>query len=304
MIGGHLPKTVVTGAAGRIGKAIMVGLRQGAEGCTGIDMHGAADIRALDIRDTDQLASLFEGHQLVIHCAGLHAPHVDKVPDEDFRSINVGGTLSVIRAARLAGVERLVLTSTTALYGGGSAAGEDARWIEDNSDVRVRTIYHETKLEAEHLVRTAAQDGLPASIVRLGRCFPESRSTMILHRLSRGIDEEDAAWAHIKAAQATSSDPQPVIAVARTPFKRSDCRDLGTRADELIRVRCPSVAAYFDAQGWTLPRHVDRIYCSMRAWSDWGWEPTKGPEVGPLDRWGTDAVTAPRRRHRVVARLC
>lgn len=233
---------------------------------------------AIDIRDTDKLARYIEGCSLIVHCAGLHAPHVGHQPQDAFWSINVDGTQSVVKAAKMVGVATLVLTSTTALYGGGAQAGQPARWIDENSPPRVRTIYHETKLAAEDIVSDVASSDLKVAIVRLGRCFPEPLNTMILHRLSRGISEADAARAHLWAARTASPQPEPINAVAKSPFRKSDCAALGGHAAEVIRQRCPDVATFFDRKGWDLPKQIDRIYSSQRALDRWGWEPMESTQ--------------------------
>ena len=268
-------RVVVTGAAGRIGQAL---LRQAAADgfvATGFDVKGAG--LRLDIRDTDALARLCEGADCVFHVAGLHAPHVGQASDEDFRSINVAGTESVLAACKRAGVGRMVLTSTTALFGGGAAPGEPARWITEDAPTPVRTIYHETKLEAERLVQEA--EGLETAILRIGRCFPEPIPEMIIHRLCRGIDPRDVADAQLKAMHMAPDLPEPLIICVATPFLPSDCADLGQDADRVISKRCPIVARYFAMQGWPLPKQIDRVYVSQKAQDVLGWRPKYGAEA-------------------------
>ncbi len=267
-------RLVVTGAAGRVGAGISALARSGPISVTGIDKNAGGEVDLIgDIRDADVLRTAFEGADTVIHSAALHAPHVGEQDEEAFRSINIEGTRLALHAAMSAGVKRFVLTSTTALYGGGSDVGKPAHWVEDSSPTFVRTIYHETKLAAEALAIEAADGGLPVSIVRLGRCFTEPIPIMALHRLSRGIDIRDAASAHLCAVRFASLDPQPLIAAAETPFLREDCDELGSNAAAVIEKRCPELAATFRQHGWSLPNHIDRIYDSSAARRMWGWTP-------------------------------
>ena len=125
-------RVLVTGAGGSIGSEL----------CRQIQQYGPAELimldrdesalhavqlsisgRALldddstvlaDIRDTEHLARLFEERrpQVVFHAAALkHLPLLQRYPGEAVKS-NVWGTLTVLDAAREAGVERFVNIST------------------------------------------------------------------------------------------------------------------------------------------------------------------------------------------------
>lgn len=281
-----MKRIAVTGGAGRIGRAVLRRARAMSLDVLGIDVVPdlAADstptigIRSatVDIRDTDRLADLFEGIDGVIHCAGLHAPHVGRLSDDAFRSINVEGTESVLHALGRARVPRLVLSSSTALLGGGSAAGEPARWIDQATRTRARTIYHETKLAAEERVRDAAGRSLRASIVRLGRCFPEEPRLVAFYRMNRGISERDAAGAHLAALGAADYESEPVIACATTPFRRTDAAGLGTNARDVVARCCPDTVAAFTARGWSMPQRADRVYDNAEARERWNWQPGDG----------------------------
>ncbi len=66
-----------------------------------------------DIRDAELLKKSAQGVDIIIHCAAalpLYKP-------EDIRSTDLDGTRNVLEAARLAGCERVVHVSSTAVYG-------------------------------------------------------------------------------------------------------------------------------------------------------------------------------------------
>lgn len=70
-----------------------------------------------DIRDSDLLRDLIEGHDAVVHLAALIAiPYSYKAPRSYFES-NVLGTVNVLEAARHANVQRVIHTSTSEVYG-------------------------------------------------------------------------------------------------------------------------------------------------------------------------------------------
>lgn len=273
-------RIAVTGSAGRIGAAVCRAARARGHAVVGIDRVDGPRVTAKsDVGDGHRLARLFEGVDAVLHCAGLHAPHVGVETDDAFRTVNVGGTASVLRAAVRCEVKRLVLTSSTAVLGGGSEPGEPARWIDDRTPPVARTIYHETKLAAEVLVRDAAGPQLRASIVRLGRCVPEPPALVAFHLLCRGIGVRNAADAHLAALGAADGTARPLIACAITPFEREDADLLGRDARAAIDRRCPEVARAFNERGWLIPERAGRVYDGATAHERWDWTPENGADA-------------------------
>jgi UDP-glucose 4-epimerase len=278
----------VTGASGRIGAAIVAAWTLGPT--IGIDRVAGEHTSVLaDIRDLDAMTRALRGCDTVIHAAALHAPHVGVASDMDFRSINVDGTEIVLTAAHRAGVGCFILTSSTAVYGGGGAAGAPARWFDEASEPEPRTIYHQTKLAAETLTRAAAGFALRTAIIRVGRCFPEPLPLLALYRLSRGIDPRDAATAHLSAIRAAATTTPVFIAAPKTPFRRSDCAELGRDAAAVIDRRCPWFAAASRARGWSIPQTIDRVYDSTQTRRALGWAPRFG---GRAVLQGDDALAA------------
>jgi len=249
-------RILVTGAAGLIGSSVAARLRREHE-VIGLDLRPGPEVqRMADIRDPIGLA----GFDAVVHVAALHAPHVGRVPDAAFRSVNVDATARLLDAALAAGVTRFVFTSTTSLYGHAlEPADGRAAWIDESTEPRPRDIYDETKLAAEALV---AASGLPGAILRMSRCFPEPLPEMALHRLHRGIDRRDVARAHASALDAQGGT---FVVSAATPFRPEDREALLADAPAVLRLRAPEVAARFERLGWPLPREIGRVYDSAGA---------------------------------------
>jgi len=86
-----------------------------------------AELTIGDIRDTDLVMGLAKGQDWIFHHAALiSVPGSIEDPVECYE-INVAGTLSVLEAARQAGVRRVVLASSAAVYGESSnPVSEDA----------------------------------------------------------------------------------------------------------------------------------------------------------------------------------
>ncbi|HID61109.1 MAG TPA: SDR family NAD(P)-dependent oxidoreductase [Hadesarchaea archaeon] len=70
-----------------------------------------------DIRDTKAIQRSLAGVKAVIHEAALASVPQSIREPELFHAVNVGGTLSLLRASLETGVKRFVLASTSAVYG-------------------------------------------------------------------------------------------------------------------------------------------------------------------------------------------
>ena len=80
-------------------------------------MKNAIDVFAGDVRDPHGVRTAMKGCDVVMHLAALIAiPYSYHSPDT-YVDTNVKGTLNVVQAARDLGVERVVHTSTSEVYG-------------------------------------------------------------------------------------------------------------------------------------------------------------------------------------------
>lgn len=263
-------RVLVTGATGRVGRAIAIHLMRAGHDVTGFDRAPSSTAAIVaDLDDDAALARALDGVDAIVHTAGLHAPQVDVVPDAEFERINVGATRRLLARARDAGIGRFVLTSTTALYG---VAG----WIDESVAPQPRTIYHRTKLAAEDAVReAAAAGGLAATILRMSRCFPEPVPEMAAYRLHRGVDARDVASAHAFALADETPGCRVFVVSGATPFERADIDALAIDAPAVLARRAPGLVETFTRRGWPLPRIIDRVY-SPGALQALGWSPRRG----------------------------
>jgi nucleoside-diphosphate-sugar epimerase len=234
-----------------------------------------------ELADTAAIRSALVGADAVVHTAALHAPHVGREPDAEFRRINVEGTRLLAGQAIAVGVSRFVYTSTTSLYGVLAPPGTaPAEWIDEHTVPHPRTIYHETKLQAEQLLQRYGQAGaMIVTILRMSRCFPEPAPAMAIHRLHRGIDVRDVATAHERAIETFKSlGARTYLVSGATPFLPQDCTDLGRDARRVLQRRVPALVAAFASRGWPLPAALDRVYDSRQAQRDLRWKPEFGYE--------------------------
>jgi nucleoside-diphosphate-sugar epimerase len=105
------------------------------------------ELRA-DVRDRGRVAELLAGADVVVHAAAALPIQASR---ESIRSVNVGGTENVLLASRDAGVRRVVLISSTAVYG-----VPEKHPIEEDDPLVGVGWYGESKIDAEALCRVAA----------------------------------------------------------------------------------------------------------------------------------------------------
>ena len=112
------------------------------------ELERSVDEQRGDIRDRDSVGQLVQGAEVVVHAAAALPIQASR---GSIRSVNVGGTENVLRAADDAGVRRVVFISSTAVYG----VPEKHPIEEDDPLVGVGS-YGESKIDAEGLCRVAA----------------------------------------------------------------------------------------------------------------------------------------------------
>jgi len=121
-----MAKVLVTGGAGFIGSHIVDKLIEQKNEVIIIDdlslgkqefINPAASFHKLDIRNFSSIKSLFAGCEVVFHLAA--DPRLPLSIENPLltHEINVTGTLNVLEAARLAGVKKVVFSSSCAIYG-------------------------------------------------------------------------------------------------------------------------------------------------------------------------------------------
>ena len=272
-------KILVTGSAGRVGRAIYIKLMRSHE-VVGVDRTPCSTADHVgDIRDDVLLEEALKHVDVVIHTAALHAPHVGLLPDSEFQSINVNATEKLALAGVKAGVKHFIFTSTTALYGHASTPEGVAGWVDEHVTPQPKSIYHKSKMAAENkLKEVSALFNLPVTVLQMSRCFPEPADLMAVFRLTRGIDARDVASAHLCAVEKRLSGFNRFIISGETPFKRTDCEALYNDLSSVLALRCPELVSAFKQRGWQLPKNLDRVYDSSLARNQLGWLPKHGFE--------------------------
>jgi nucleoside-diphosphate-sugar epimerase len=267
-------RVLVTGSSGQLGAEVCRQLSE-AHAVTGLDVApgpfthvvGAVEDRSLVFEQVSRVDA-------VVHVASLHAPHRDQLPKSRFVDVNVQGALHLLEAAVAHRCRRFIYTSTTSVYGRAmEPRGPAAVWVTEELTPQPRDIYDVTKLAAEQLCRLIHEEhGLPVILLRTSRFYPQPFEVLAVHRLHRGLDVRDCAWAHTLALE--SQVPFGLYNVsARSPFQREDLPELWLDAAAVIRRRAPEVAELFARRRISLPSRLDRVYVISRAEAELGFQP-------------------------------
>lgn len=147
-------RILVTGGAGFIGSHSVAALLAAGHTVVVLDnlstgaadnLPPAADLRVADLADAAALAGAVAGCDAVLHLAALvSVPQSLQEPLATF-AVNTTGTAAVLEAARRAGVGRVVLASTCAVY------GELPGVKDEEAPLRPQVPYSASKLMAEEL---------------------------------------------------------------------------------------------------------------------------------------------------------
>jgi dihydroflavonol-4-reductase len=217
-------RAFVTGGTGFIGGAVVRRLLVAGHQVRALVRPGA-DTRQLeglsvervagDLRDGGDLVAAISGCEWVFHVAALYSYWGHTW--DDFYLTNVKGTSKVLEAARLAGAQRVVYTSSIAVLG---LHDDRTPATEDTPSSLADRIgpYQRSKFLAEEAAREAARQGLPVVIVNptspvgVGDLKPTPTGQIVVDFLQGRmfaytntglniVDVEDVAAGHLLAAE-------------------------------------------------------------------------------------------------------
>jgi UDP-glucose 4-epimerase len=165
-------KVFVTGGAGFIGSHVARILLQDGHSVTVLDNlstgrrelvpAGAAFIEG-DLRQEDRLADWLKGHDVVIHLAALVPVPTSVKRPVDFAENNVVNTVRLLESMRIAGVKRIVFSSSATVYG----TPQRLPLREDDPVAAQTNPYGATKVAAEGFIAVYSHlHGFDATILR------------------------------------------------------------------------------------------------------------------------------------------
>ncbi|MFJ5610538.1 NAD-dependent epimerase/dehydratase family protein [Streptomyces sp. NPDC093221] len=265
---------VVTGSSGRVGSALAAAFDAAGREVRGVDrVAGRWTSVVADLRDPRERRAALRSADVLVHAAALHAPHVGRVADEEFRAVNVGMTAELLDDAARLGVRRVLYISSTSVYGHALVPADRAVWVDEHLTPLPRDIYDETKLAAERLV---AACGVSAVTLRIARCFPEPLPVLARHLLHRAVDVADVAAAAGVLAVTRPEVTGTFNVSGPHVFQREDCVALHRDAGAVLAGRAPDVVEAFRDRGWPVPDRLDRVYDSTAATNAFGYRPVRG----------------------------
>lgn len=300
---------IVTGAGGFIGGHLVEALH--AMGCDvkalvsynsagnfgGIDSIFPAvrkDIEVFrgDIRDRGTVARAMADAKVVLHLAGLaEVPYSFEAP-ESYVATNILGTLNILEEARRMNYERVVVTSTAAVYG-----RPEYLPVDEKHPCRANSPYSATKISAERLAESYFRSyDLQVSTVRPFNTYGPRQSTRaiipsMISQLLTGADElkvgdldptrdmvfvRDTVRAFIEVAQAGDAAGHEInIATGREVA----IRDI---VENLVALINPSAQIVVDpSRVRNATGGEDRIFgCNSKLKNLTGWAPQTGLEEG------------------------
>ena len=170
-------RVLVTGAGGFIGSHLAERLVEKGAAVRGLvhynalgargwldrsPVAGEMEIVSGDIADRDSVARALSGIETVFHLSSLIAiPYSYEAPDSYVR-VNVGGLLNVLQVARERGIERVVHTSTSEVYGTARSCP-----ISEEHPLQAQSPYSASKIGADKVAESFHLSyGLPVVTVR------------------------------------------------------------------------------------------------------------------------------------------
>jgi dihydroflavonol-4-reductase len=219
-----------------------------------------------DLRSPGALTRALDGCRYLVHCAA----HYSFAPRDrgSVARVNVAGTEGLFAAAHIAGIERAVLTSSSAAVGpqrGGHPAGE-RDYPPPHSHAHDRASYHESKLLQERAAfasRVPTVAVLPTAPVGPGDWKPTPTGAMIVD-FARGrmiarppasggmnlVDVTDVAAAHVTALERGRAGERYIIGGENLSFDAlwDLLAEVTGRASSRVRAPLPLMyaAAYAD----------------------------------------------------------
>lgn len=153
------------------------------------DVRDSLEVVLGDVRDPDTLGKAMVGREAVFHLAALIAiPYSYQAP-RSYVDVNVHGTLNVLSAARSAGVDRVIHTSTSEVYGSAQSVP-----IAEDHPLNAQSPYAASKVAADQMALAYHRSfGLPVSVLRPFNTYGPRQSARaviptIVTQISSGSD--------------------------------------------------------------------------------------------------------------------
>jgi NAD dependent epimerase/dehydratase len=172
-------RVFVTGADGFIGSHLVEALVAAGARVTALSYYNAfghwgwldalprpvldsIEVVAGDVRDPAQMRAAVRGHEVVFHLAALIGIPYSYLAPDSYVDTNIKGTLNILNACNERGVGRLVVTSTSEVYGTARRVP-----IDESHPLQPQSPYSASKIAADAMAESFWRAfGLPVIIAR------------------------------------------------------------------------------------------------------------------------------------------
>lgn len=229
-------KILVTGAAGRVGSAVV-------ERCRGRHETVAFDYVAptlgdtnvcADVRDRDAVFAAAEGCDAIIHPAGFHGGHLKDHSSEEFLAVNVIGVNHLYEAMVHHGIRRMVQSSTMEVVCGRDWLANGVAVLDEDTQPKPDAIYAQSKWMAEQFgPYYLRQHGITTAILRYMNVDTHTPDEAGLQMVARWVWRYDVAEVNILAAEAPTIGCEVFHIGPDTPLTNQDIQR-SRRAPETV----------------------------------------------------------------------
>lgn len=256
------------------------------------DRLKALDVFAGDIRDPRGVENALEGCDVVFHLAALIAIPFSYHSPDSYVDTNIKGTLNVLQAARKAKTAKILVTSTSEVYGTAKYVP-----IDEKHPYQGQSPYSATKIGADRITESFHRSfGLPTVIVRPFNTYGPRQSARaviptVITQLLSGADEirlgslhptrdlnyvKDTCAGMIACAKSDNTVGEEINIATQTEIP------IGDLANKLIAMIRPQ-ARIVSSEERVRPEksEVERLLgCNARIRELCGWEPRFSLDAG------------------------
>ncbi len=291
-IGSHLVERLV--AEGRHVRAFVEYDSRGSWGWlddVGADTRDAIEVIAGDIRDSHAVRQAMTGCDTVFHLAALIGIPYSYLAPESYVDTNVTGTLNIVQAATDLGIERVVHTSTSEVYGTAQYVP-----IDEAHPLNPQSPYAATKVGADQIALSYGRSfGTPVTVVRPFNKFGPRQSARaviptIINQLAAHDPADGPAVIRLGATAPTrdftyvGDTVRGFLAAADTPAAMGEVINLGTNFEISVGDTARAIAKeigveiQIETEDQRLrpdASEVERLWCdNNKAAAVIGWQPT------------------------------
>jgi UDP-glucose 4-epimerase len=283
------------------------------------DLEGKFELVLGDITQLESLTAIFKQRRIerVVHMAAYFTPTMEDEPFVQF-SVNGMGTVVVLEAARLAGVERVVYTSSRGYYGETPRGVGEPGYVPIREDLvpRPRTVYDVSKNASEGMGRNFARVyGLQFAALRFSGIYGPGKMARHAHTSlrSRLIEDPFAGKSvHLPDGGDQLDDmiyvddiAEAIVLATLQPKLAYDAYNIASGEGHTLREFAAAVRAEIPGADIEIgpgtraygPHHSYAIFDITRATTDLGWAPRFPIAAGVHDYVETLRRRAPKGAH-------